>query len=105
MDNYVTPRAEAQGLPMFGFLNTATTFQRARPLVVKVAPFSPGERGRGRVGFKKMTDIREGDFLWLAMLQPHPGTPYQLLDNVGSDLPGSPWVNPEFCSRQSVNIC
>lgn len=37
---------------MFGFLHVATTLQRARPLGVKVAPFSPGERGRGRVGFK-----------------------------------------------------
>lgn len=45
---------------MFGFLHAATTLQRARSLGVKVAPFSPGERGRGggRVGFKMINLIR-----------------------------------------------
>lgn len=69
----VTPRAESQNLPLFGFLNAATTtLQRARPLVVKVALFSPGEAAWGRVGFKTKSDIREGGFLWLPRLQPHP---------------------------------
>lgn len=90
----VTFKAAVQVPVYVWFPKPCSTLQRSRPLMVKVALFSPGERGWGRVGFKMIkSDMR--CFLCLTVLRLYP----QLLACL---LPLSPpsswkmWVQPSW---------